>query len=120
MTEETLKDDRGDPLKDADGKILKWAVPIDSWKDDHERILVDTMIKLVGEYTKPAAIASMTRARYWPLMVGDRSPWNLVLDEATHKPIVLKDVRERHLMGPETDSNVLGPSPKRGSFQFVE
>jgi len=120
MAEGNLKDDEGEPLKDRDGKILKWEVPITTWKDAHERILIDAMIKLVGEYTKPAAIASMKRARYWPLTVGDRSPWDPVSDEATHKPIVLKDIRDRHLMGAEIDPDVLGPSPTRGSFQFIE
>lgn len=67
FAEGTLKGADGKDIKDKDGCSLKWESPISTWIDWHERILIDTMLVLAGQYTKASAMSSLQQARYWPL-----------------------------------------------------
>jgi len=77
---------RNGTLTDDDGKEL---APAD-WTDEHEKALVDVMVRLIGERCKSGAKASMQRARYWPLQVSTKDPFGPVLAKVgkTETPVL--------------------------------
>jgi hypothetical protein len=63
MDEGTLANADNMPMEDESG-ILKWEIPIEEWKDPHECILLNTMLDLIGQYTKMIAKGSVQRAHF--------------------------------------------------------
>jgi hypothetical protein len=135
MADGTLMTEDGTPMEDDQGGVLKWEIPIETWKDPHESILLDTMLELTGQYTKPGAKGSLQRARFWPLVVDKDAPYALLLAKAEADNVASPKLAVRtntsglpsppkRQKGQEEavrrDLAEFQPSPVRGSFLLAE
>ncbi len=80
MAEGTLMNEDGSPMTDDTG-ILKWEIPVKQWEDRHECKLLDAMLNFAGQYTMQGAKGSLQRARFWPLLVDEKTSYGLVLEK---------------------------------------
>jgi hypothetical protein len=101
-------------IKDDKGKELHPSL----WKAEHEAALVGAMAKLIGERCKPSAMASMQRARYWPLRVETKSPFGLVTAKKDGKNVPC--LQGLSWIPRNADVDSVGPSERRGSFKLAE
>lgn len=141
FAEGTLKDVDGKPIKDEDENVLEWKSPISDWKDDHERILIDTMLDFAGKYAKESAKSGLQLARYWPLALRDKT-----LELAQKRSDADKPKKEGEPVGPmlhvrepapglpsppkrdgkvaktviKSDLDQFAPSGVRGSFDLAD
>ena len=81
MAEGTLMNEDGSPMTDEKKNVRKWEIPIDEWKDPHECKLLDAMLDFAGQYTAQSAKGGLQRARFWPLLVEEKTSYELVLEK---------------------------------------
>jgi hypothetical protein len=138
MAEGTLMNDDGSPMEDEKKNIRKWEIPIGEWKDPHECKLLDAMLDYAGQYTMPSAKGSLQRARFWPLLVDEKKPYELVLkktgpDEKGKPESPSLAVRQNSPGLPRRPERGKGqeaairrdleefqPSPTRSSFRLID
>jgi hypothetical protein len=114
----TLKEGDGTPIKDDEDEPVKWEIPLPRWTEDHERILIDTMLDLAGEYTKKSAKSSLQLARYWPLKLSSNS---LELEEKHSDDDKKKGKKEGPMLHVRGSSPGLPSPPKReGNIEVIE
>lgn len=134
LAEGTLMNEDGTPMKDGD-EVLRWETPLERWKDIHESILLDTMLELTGQYTKPGAKASLQRARFWPLLVDEKRSYQLASEPVVsgdptspslpvrqNSPSIPRCPERRKGQEPaiRSDLEEFQPSPVRGSFLLAD